>query len=125
MITKRSGSFIQSAGDAPAVASVDVAVLYDPRDGRVAHMHHIIALEGAERRTREEHQESAREAALRLGCDIEGLEMLHVTDFQPTGKTYRVDLRSRALVETPVTPRKPVTARRDRSLSSDWSGSGL
>src|SRR5438105_3944133 len=108
MITKRSGSFIQSAGDAPVVESVDVAVLYDPRDGRVIHMHHVIALEGAEHRTREEHQQSAREAAVRLGCNVEGLEMLHVADFQPTGKTYRVDLGSRALVETPVTPRKPV-----------------
>jgi hypothetical protein len=125
MITQRSGSFIQSAGNAPAVLSVDVAVLYDPRNGRVVHMHHVITLDGAERRTRDEHQQSARESALRLGCNIEDLEVLHVADFQPTGKTYRVDLGSRALVETPVTPRKPVTPRRDRCLSSDWAGSGL
>jgi hypothetical protein len=119
MITERSRSFIQSAGSAPAVSSVDVTALYDPRDGRVIHMHYAIAMEGAERRTREEQQQSARESALLLGCDVEGLAVLHVVDFQPTGKTYRVDLQTRALVETPVTPRK------NRRLPSDWSGSGL
>jgi hypothetical protein len=125
MTTERTGSFIQSAGSAPAVSSVDVTALYDPRDGRVIHMHHFIVLEGAERRTREEQQRSARESALRLGCNVEGLEVLHVADFQPTGKTYRVDLEARALVETPVTPRKPVKPRKDGRLPSDWSGSGL
>jgi hypothetical protein len=60
---------------------------------------------------------------LRLGCHVEGLEVLHVADFHPTGKTYRVDLQTRALAETPVTLRKPVAP--DRRLSSDSSGSGL
>jgi hypothetical protein len=118
MTTERSGSFIQSAGSAPAVSSMDVTALYDLRDGRVIHMHYVITLEGAERRTREEQQQSARESALRLGCNVEGLAVLHVVDFQPTDKTYRVDLQTRALVEMPVTPRKPVIPRKDRRLPS-------
>jgi hypothetical protein len=125
MTNERSGYFIQTAGSAPAVSSVDVTVLYDPRDGRVVHMHHLVTLEGAERRTRAEQQQRARETALRLGCHVGGLEVLHVADFQPAGKTYRVDLQSQALAETPVTPRKPVAPQKDRRSSSDWSGSGL
>jgi hypothetical protein len=39
MTNEHSGHFIQSAGSAPAVSSIDVTVLYDPRDGRVVHMH--------------------------------------------------------------------------------------
>src|SRR5262249_56277984 len=113
----RSRCLMKWGGSAPEVSWGDLTVLYDPRDGRVIHMHHVIMLEGAERRTRQEQQQSARESALRLGCNVEGLEVLHVVGFQPTGKTYQVDLQTRALVETPVTPRK------DRSFH--WPAAGV
>jgi hypothetical protein len=79
-------------------------------------MHHVITLEGVERKGHAAQQQRARESALRLGCDVEGLEVLHVADFQRTGRMYRVDLQTRTLAEIPVPTRKPV--RKDR-------GSGL
>jgi hypothetical protein len=96
MTTHHNGSMIQSAGNTSAVSSVSLTVLYDPGDGRVMHMHYAIELAGAKRRAPEEQQQSARESAQRLGCNIDGLEMLHLTDFEPSAKAYRVDRVCRA-----------------------------
>jgi hypothetical protein len=104
MASKPARSFVESAGAAPRVSSVDVTALYDPRDGRVMHLHHVIALEGSKRRPREEQEQSAIESARRLGCNVDGLEVLHVADFQVTGSTHRVDLRTKALIEEPAPP---------------------
>jgi hypothetical protein len=118
-MTSDAEHFVDSAGTVPGIASVDVTALYDPHDGRVMHMHHVIALEGAKRRTRDEQQQSAIEAARRLGCNVDGLEVLHVPDFQPKGRTYRVDPRTKTLVE------QPVPSREEDRLPPGSSGSGL
>jgi hypothetical protein len=119
MTAHRNGPMIQSAGNAPAVSSVSLTVPYGPGDGRVMHMHYSIDLAGAKRRTPEEQQQSARESAQRLGCNIDGLEMLHVTDFQPSANAYRVDLQTRTLVET-ASPR-----RKGRNMPPDSTGAGM
>ena len=106
--------FIQSAGSAPAVSAIDVTFLYDPRDGRVFHVHHVITLEGAQRRNPAEQQRRAEESALRLGVPVENLEVLHVADFRRTGKMYRVDPKTRTLAETPMTARKSIAPHRGR-----------
>src|SRR5262249_27794711 len=92
-------SVIQSAGKLPAIASIDAIVLYGAHDGRVVHLHHIVAYEGVKRRSRGAQQQSAMEAAQRLGRDVEALKLLDVPDFQPTAKASRVDLRKEELVE--------------------------
>jgi hypothetical protein len=100
---------IQAAGEVPAVSYVAVIALYDPRDGRVAHMHHTMTLEGAQRRAPEEQEASARDAARRLGCDVGGLEALHVENLSPAGQQYAVDLSNRTLVEVPLSQRRNLT----------------
>lgn len=119
MTTHHGGFMVQSAGNAPAISSVNLTVLYDPGDGRVVHMHYSIELEGSEPRTPEDQQQSARESAQRLGCNSDSLEMLHVADFQPSGKTYRVDLQNRVLIET-TSP-----AHRGRDMPPDSTGAGM
>lgn len=94
---------IQSVGHVPAVAAIDCMVLYDPQDGRIVHMHHVIAFEGARRRDHDELQSSARESAKRFGCQMDGLKVLHVPNFHPAaGKVCRVDPKKRKLVEVQV-----------------------
>jgi hypothetical protein len=107
MSNERAGVPIQMVGDAPSAMSVDVTALYDPRDGRVVHLHHVITAGGATRRTPEEQQRGAREAAQRLGVTLDGLEVLHAPDFRPTaGSAYRVDITTRRLLAQPVETRK-------------------
>src|SRR4051812_8309895 len=106
MMTKADGApFIHSVGDAPAVSSVDTTALYRPADGEVIHMHHAVTLEGARRQPPEAQEANAREAARRLGCDVDGLAALHVADFYSTGQPYRVDSERRTLVEAPAAQR--------------------
>jgi hypothetical protein len=85
------------------VESTDLVALYDPDDGRVAHMHQVITLQGADPRSREENERRAFDAARQLGNSIEGLKALHVPDFLPQGSAYRVDLERRMLVEVEST----------------------
>jgi len=108
MATKnaRNGSVIQSAGSVPAIASIDAIALYDPSDGRVVHMHHVITFEGVKRQNSKEQERNAMESARRLGCGVDGLNVLHVRDFRPTGKAFRVDLEKQELVEAPLPLRK-------------------
>jgi hypothetical protein len=83
----------------PAVKSADIVALYDPVDGRVAHIHQSIILEGADRRSPEESERRAFDLAQRLGNNIDGLRALFVPDFRPGATAYRVDLEKHMLVE--------------------------
>ena len=103
---ERNDSVIQSAGSVPAIASIDAIALYDPRDGRVVHMHHVITFEGAKRRNVKEQERNAMESARRLGCGVDGLNVLHVPNFQPTSKAFQVDLEKQVLIEAPLMLRK-------------------
>lgn len=90
---------IQSVGTVPALTSTDAIALYDPRNGEIVHMHHIVTFAGAERQNYEEQQQRAIESAQCLGCNVDELRMLHVPNFQPSGKAYKVDLQRQMLVE--------------------------
>jgi hypothetical protein len=120
MNADRVHAAIQSVGDAPSVASVDVTAIYDPQDGRVVHLHHVIAATGTTRRSPEDQQRTALEAAARLGVGVDGLEVLHLPDFYPTaGKAYRVDVSARRLVEMSVQVRK------ETKQSADFGAAGM
>src|SRR5215470_20417586 len=97
---RETHSEIQSAGNGLAVASIDTVALYDPRDGRIVHMHQVIAFEGVRRQNPDELHLRAAEAAKRFGCKVDCLKGLHVPNFSPAvGKIYRVDPKKPALVE--------------------------
>lgn len=95
---------IESTGDMPAVASMDAVAVFDPEDGRVVHLHHVLTFKGAKRTTVEQQQKHALDYARRLGCKVEGLATLHVPDFQPAAGRCCVDLERKVLVEMPVPP---------------------
>lgn len=105
--------WMQIAGDAPAITSVDAVALYDPRDGRVVHMHHVVMFEGAEAQDRERQERNAMEAARALVKNVDELKVLHVPNFQLMGKAFRVDVKALRLVE--ISP--PNRDRRDAKTS--------
>jgi hypothetical protein len=97
---------IQSVGPAPAVVSIHAVALYDPKNGRLAHMHHVVTLEGAPQHQPNVHERNAREHAGRLGHDVKTLHALHVLNFQPSRTPLRVDVQKQALVEAPAPQKK-------------------
>lgn len=93
---------VQSAGTGPTIESMHAVAVYDKKDGRVCHLHQVIQFAGAERRPQEEHERNARAYAEKLGHDTANLLCLHIPDFKPFARKYRVDLKRKELVEAPV-----------------------
>lgn len=82
----------------PAMTSV-VAV-YKRQDGRIVHIHHVIALEGTEPSSRQEIERAALFHAGRRGHAESSIAVLHVdpATFKEGGH-YKVDVNSFRLVE--------------------------
>lgn len=88
-------------GKALEVKSQQVCILYDPSDGSVAHRHEVVNFADATE-TDAEVQADAYRLAGQLGFDVTKLKAL----IPPAGsyssqKTYKVDVKSRELVEVP------------------------
>jgi hypothetical protein len=96
---------IQSVGTELAVESIHAVAVYHKKDGRVCHLHHVITFKGVERRSQQEHERNARKHAEKLGHDSAGLEFLHVPNFRPFARKYRVDLKRKVLVEDETAPK--------------------
>jgi hypothetical protein len=98
MSEKQSPTNLASTGEAPALLASDAVVVYDPKDGRVRHLHHSLVFEGGHRAEPESLRRTALEQARRLGCAVDGLATLHVRDFVPPTGPLCVDLARHVLV---------------------------
>ena len=94
-----------SAGDVPALQSVDAIVIYDPEDGRVRHIHHVFVLYGGTPFDRRTAEKAALVEAEALGHRVSSLKLLHVPDFRDVRATYRVDVAKQVLVRIPRSTR--------------------
>src|SRR5437588_8920368 len=97
---------VQSVGTTLAVESIHAVAVYHQKDGRVCHLHHAITFAGAARRPQQEHEHNARTYAEKFGHDLADLKFLHVPDFLPFARKYRVDLKRKVLVEEETTIHK-------------------
>ena len=87
-----------AVGKAPKVKEVQAIAFYE-HDGRIHHMHHVIVLDGARPVEYEAMLKEACEQAEILGVDVSRLETLHVTELKNPHVMYRVDVKTRVLVE--------------------------
>ncbi len=92
-------------GAGPRPVATHAIAIYDPRDGRIHHMHHVTVFEGAKVREKHLLEEEAMAHARRMGHDLSGLKVLHVSDF-PAHRAgyYRVDPVKLTLEEVPAPP---------------------
>jgi hypothetical protein len=90
---------VQSVGTMPAIESIQAVAVYHKKNGRVYHLHHVITFAGAESHPQQQHERNALAYAEKLGHDPASLELLHVPDFRPFARNYRVDLERKVLVE--------------------------
>jgi len=96
---------ISSTGEAPNVTSVHAIVFYDPKTGRIRHMHKAIALEGAHVAAGGSIEQQATRHAERMGVSLTGLKTLEVSDIPQVDGRYRVDLKTHKLVHVEVPKR--------------------
>jgi hypothetical protein len=86
-----------------------VTVVYDPRDGRVAHVHEFFG-KGFDP---DECAQVALGTIQSFGLPTDGLEVLHPARFRMReGMRFRVDLKSRKVVASPAPTRQSEIADR-------------
>ena len=86
---------------------VRVCILYDPKDGRIAHHHMVGTLPGGQRVDDNEVERRTLARAASFGTDTSNLKTLHVSekDCNPAHR-YKVDIKTLTLIELPK-PRRP------------------
>jgi glycogen debranching enzyme len=83
------------AGNVPKLKSVYSISLYDPKNGKIHHMHRILNMEGSSPIDPQQVEKNVIAAAKRLGHDVEKLRVLHAQDLQDISGSYQVDLEKR------------------------------
>ena len=91
-----------SAGKVPEVVSVQAIAFYDPKDGRIRHMHHGVTLAGAQAHDKAAFERQAASHAAQMGVKLDGLKSLHVPNFEHTGGRFRLDVKAQKLVRLSV-----------------------
>jgi hypothetical protein len=97
---------------------VKICILYDPKDGRIAHHHMVVTFPGAQRVDEKEVERRTLARAASFGTDTSKLKALHVSEREcHPSRRYKVDLKSLTLIELPK-PELRRAARRVRSKKS-------
>lgn len=98
-----------------ALASHHATVLFDPDDGRVAHVHHVLVAEGGFDPDEDQRAAFAREAAEQMGIDAGSLGVLHVDGSEiRLGFRHSVELSIRRLIYEALPQPELVSRRRRR-----------
>ena len=91
---------IQWIGETPHTETTDAVVVYDAKSGEIMHVHRVVSFSGAAVPSRDAVEEEARTLATNIGRPTVKLEVLHCDPGTlQSGKQYKVDLKSRTLVE--------------------------
>lgn len=81
---------------------VKICVLYDPKDGRIAHHHMVSTFPGGQRVDEKEVERRTLARAASFGTDTSKLKALHVAEKECNpSRRYKVDIRTLTLIEIP------------------------
>src|SRR5437660_467534 len=97
--------FMGNGGNAPKVSATHLVAVYDPADGRVVHMHHVLVMEGGKPVSAEQAEKEAVEHVKRRGRDAGSLRTLLAERHLHSHRgLFRVDVANQKLVpmEHPV-----------------------
>ena len=92
-----------------SVTHVQVVALYDPKDGRIKHMHVVSSMSGAKPVSQEEAIAQAKERASKRHENVEHLAIALSNDGEHANRSYRIDLKTKAFVPltSAVPPKTP------------------
>jgi hypothetical protein len=88
---------------------VKICLLYDPKDGRIAHHHMVGTLPGGESVDLAEVERRTLARAASFGTDTSNLKALHVSEkhCNPAHR-YKVDINTLTLIELPKPKRREI-----------------
>ena len=102
---------MNNAGKAPKISKIQNIAVYDPKDGRIIHMHRAVIFEGAHGRALESAERDALEQARRIGHDTSALKTLAHDGHLAPGR-LSIDLKKNAIVSQPTGFHRPGTSTR-------------
>ena len=96
-----------------SVDRVQVVALYDPKNGRIRHIHAVTTLRGAKPVTEEQVISDARRYASRRHKNSDRLPVALSNDAEHISRPHRIDLKTKSFV--PISrSKKPSRARKKR-----------
>jgi hypothetical protein len=101
MIEHERNNLFMQAGEIPRLDSIYALALYDPKDGKIRHMHHVITLENASKTDPQLLEKDAIANAKKLGHNTDSLKVLHLPNFEDPTSVYRVDVERKTLIKIP------------------------
>jgi hypothetical protein len=95
-------SFFANGRKALKPEDVKICVLYDPKDGRIAHHHVVATFAGGHKVDNKEVERRTLKRAANFGTDTSKLKALHVSekDCDPSHR-YKVNIKTLTLIELP------------------------
>lgn len=101
-MNKNQGDGLTQARKRGDIKEVHAIAIYDPTDGRIRHMHHVIITEGARPPDASSFEKDALVDAEKSGHKVANLKMLHVKDLnlKDINARCRVDTEKNVLVKS-------------------------
>lgn len=100
MTESQNSEFFAQVGDTPKIESVYAVALYDPKNGTIFHMHHVILTANSLRPDPQIIEKEAISNAKKFGHPVDNLEVIHIDKLDLNSK-YRVDIESKKLIKIP------------------------
>jgi hypothetical protein len=113
MDTDFDKNYVQ-VGNVPKLKSVYAISLYDPKDGKIHHMHHVLNMEGSSPMDPKQVEDNVIAMAKKVGHDVDKLKVLHTPDLKDLSGNFKVDVEKKSLVK--VTE----TTHRSRLMNNKW-----
>jgi hypothetical protein len=100
-LNKNQDDGLTQARNKREIKQVHAIAIYDPTDGRIHHMHHVLITEGARPPDASSFEKDALVDAEKFGHKVANLKMLHVKDLnlKDINAKYRVDTEKNVLVK--------------------------
>jgi hypothetical protein len=86
-------------GKTPNLESIYAISLYDPKNGKILHMHHVLNMEHSSNIEPQQLEKDVVAFAEKLGHNVKRLKVLHTHDLQDMTLNYRVDVNKKTLVK--------------------------
>jgi hypothetical protein len=97
-----SAEVLSNGGAVPKISDVHVVALYDPKNGRIRHVHTVTVFEGGRTINEKQAIEYARSHAADAGLKLENLEIKTSKDPTHGRVPHRIDLKSKEFVALPM-----------------------
>jgi hypothetical protein len=80
-------------------SKIHTCVVFDPRDGKIRHIHKEVTLEGAQIPSESQIEAKVREFVVRNGRNLQEVKIAFVEDTRAKDRHYQVDPKSLKFVE--------------------------